>query len=188
MLSQETALALPSASESQDDERARDSSPVFEALYVAQRDSVFRYLRSRTGNDDQALELAAITFERAWRYQAGHPSVDLGIGWLLRTARNAAVDASRRRKAADLLAWITPWRERTVPSPEAELLRDEQAAEVRRAVAGLPAAQRDAIALRYASCLTVREIADVLGRSEAATQKQLSRGLARLREVLDDWH
>jgi DNA-directed RNA polymerase specialized sigma24 family protein len=53
-------------------------------------------------------------------------------------------------------------------------------------VATLPPDQRDAIALRFGGGLTAREIGTVLGKREAATQKLISRGLARLREAYDD--
>jgi DNA-directed RNA polymerase specialized sigma24 family protein len=49
----------------------------------------------------------------------------------------------------------------------------------------LPADQRDAIVLRFATGLTAREIGTVLGKSEAASQKLVSRGLAALREAYD---
>ena len=53
-------------------------------------------------------------------------------------------------------------------------------------LAALPAAQRDAIALRFGAGLTAREIGLVLGKGEEATQKLISRGMARLREVYRD--
>lgn len=186
MLSQQTTLALPTTTESGERERRREVAPVFEALYAEHCDAVFRYLRARTTDEDEALDLAATTFERALRYLERNPTVSLGAGWLLRTARNAAIDAARRRRTAELLTRVLPWHDRDVPSPEASVLADERSIGVRRAVSALPAAQRDAIALRFTTDLTVGEIAQVIGRTEAATRKQLSRGLARLREVLDD--
>jgi RNA polymerase sigma-70 factor (ECF subfamily) len=50
-------------------------------------------------------------------------------------------------------------------------------------VSKLPDAQREAIVLRYAGGLTTREIGATLGKSEAATQKMLSRALKALRET-----
>jgi RNA polymerase sigma factor (sigma-70 family) len=73
-----------------------------------------------------------------------------------------------------------------MPSPEDAALDAEVAASVLRALAQLPNPQRDAIALRYSTELTVREIADVIGKSQSATQKLLDRGLARLKEMLHD--
>ena len=49
-------------------------------------------------------------------------------------------------------------------------------------MAALPEAQRDAIVLRYAAGLTAHEIGSVINKSEAATQKLLTRALARLKE------
>jgi RNA polymerase sigma-70 factor (ECF subfamily) len=186
MLSPERTLELPGATVAGKRERPGETAAVFEALYAAHRDPVFRYLRARTASDDEALDLAATTFERALRYLEREPMVSVGLGWLLRTARNAAIDAARRRRTAEVLARLLPGRERHAPSPEASILAKERSAELRHAVAALPDAQRDAIALRFTTDLTIREIARVIGRSEAATHKQISRGLARLREVLDD--
>jgi RNA polymerase sigma factor (sigma-70 family) len=62
------------------------------------------------------------------------------------------------------------------------VLQRERMAELRDRVERLPSVQRDAITLRYAGGLTAREIAGTLGKSEAATQKLLSRALAALRE------
>jgi len=50
-------------------------------------------------------------------------------------------------------------------------------------VAALPPDQRDAIVLRFAAGLTAREIGDVLGKSEAASQKLVSRWLTALKEA-----
>ena len=155
-----------------------------EALYLAHHDVVFRYLRAISRGEDRALDLTASTFERAFEdIRAGHQP---GIGWLLRTARNAAIDADRRDRTAALFRWRSRASEASVSSPEEQTLEAERARQVHRALAGLPRPQRDAIVLRYSSELTVREIAEVIGKSAAATQKVLERGLLRLKETLHD--
>ena len=157
---------------------------LLEALYLAHHEAVFRYLRAVSGDEDRALDLAAITFERAFaELRAGR---EPGIGWLLRTARNAAIDVDRRVRTAALFRWRSTGPEPSAPSPEEQALGAEQAARVRIALGSLPRPQRDAIALRYTSDLTVREIAQVIGKSASATQKLLDRGLVRLKESLDD--
>jgi DNA-directed RNA polymerase specialized sigma24 family protein len=70
-----------------------------------------------------------------------------------------------------------------VAGPEAQLEADEASLELRRRVAALPADQRDAIVLRFAGGLSAREIGVVLAKSEAASQKLVSRGLLALKEV-----
>ncbi len=162
----------------------RVAALALEEIYRAHRDPVFRYLRSICRDEDHALDLTAVTFERAFaELRAGR---EPGPGWLLRTARNAAIDAERRARAARLLPRRSHESEAAMPSPEDAALDAELAASVLGALAQLPNPQRDAIALRYSTELTVREIADVIGKSQAATQKLLDRGLARLKEMLHD--
>lgn len=162
----------------------RVAAQVLEEIYGAHRDPVFRYLRSICRDEDHALDLTAVTFERAFaELRAGR---EPGLGWLLRTARNAAVDAERRARVARLLPRGSHKSEATAQSAEDAALDAELAASVHRALARLPNPQRDAIALRYSTELTVREIAGVIGKSQSATQKLLDRGLIRLKEMLND--
>jgi RNA polymerase sigma-70 factor, ECF subfamily len=167
-----------------DGAQTRLAAHLLEEIYRAHRDPVFRYLRSICRDEDHALDLTAVTFERAFaELRAGRQP---GLGWLLRTARNAAIDAERRARSTRLLPRHSHESEAMMPSPEDAALDAEVAASVLRALAQLPNPQRDAIALRYSTELTVREIADVIGKSQSATQKLLDRGLARLREMLHD--
>jgi RNA polymerase sigma factor (sigma-70 family) len=124
----------------------------FEVLYLAQRDVVFRYVRAISRDEDRALDLTAATFERAFaEIRAGRQP---GIGWLLRTARNATIDADRRNRTAALFRLRSSSPEFTMPSPEEQTIEAELARRIHRAMAGLPRPQRDAIALRYSSDLT----------------------------------
>lgn len=156
-----------------------------ESLYRAHREQVFRYLRAISGDEDQALDLTAVTFERAFR-ELGRRRGDIGVGWLIRTARNAAIDAARHRRTVDLAEQRVADRPTPVRSLEDTAVDAERARRVLAAVAALPRPQQDAIVLRYTSDLTVREIAALIGKSEAATQKLIGRGLDRLKEGLHD--
>jgi RNA polymerase sigma-70 factor (ECF subfamily) len=162
---------------------ARADAAFFEQVYLACRLNVYRYLRTRTHSDDAATDLTATTFERAYasldRFEAGREA----LPWLLRIARNVAIDAARRSRPSVRLEDIPEAMHQTTPSPEDAALQSERAAELRALVLALPEPQRDAVALRYAAGLTAREIGDVIGKSEAATQKLLSRALEALREA-----
>jgi RNA polymerase sigma factor (sigma-70 family) len=154
----------------------------FGDIYAVHRDAVYMYLRARTSDDD-ALDLTATTFERALDALARYRPSGGGMrAWLIRIARNAAIDHSR--KVARLVRGPTPETafEPAASAEELAIAADERR-HIRRLVAQLKAPERDAIALRYAAGLTASEIGEVIGRSEEATQKLLSRALARLKEA-----
>jgi RNA polymerase sigma-70 factor (ECF subfamily) len=168
------------------DEREEDRSDepggivdidAFTLAYERFRLPVFRYLRARGVGDEDALDLTAVTFERAFAARRGFHPRDGGLGaWLFRIARNAAIDAHRHRDP-ELLS---------VDDDLVPFTDDVEARhELLDAVGALPEVQRDAIRLRYAGGLSAREIGAVLGRSEDAVQKQIQRGIHALREALE---
>src|SRR5437867_9923810 len=72
----------------------------FAVLYARYRENVFRFLRSRCRNEDDAVDLTATTFERALSAIGRYRPRGAGFGaWLLRIARNAAIDHDRRLRA-----------------------------------------------------------------------------------------
>ena len=160
---------------------ARSDPRAFGVLYQRHRLAVFRYLRTRTASEDDAAELTAIAFERALRAMPRYRSTGGGVlAWLLRIARNAAVDAGRRTSTVPMPTDLSD--ERTSGSPETAVLDAERHAALAEAVNRLPDVQREALALRYTAGLTAREIGAVIGKSEQATQKVLSRAIVALRE------
>jgi RNA polymerase sigma-70 factor (ECF subfamily) len=165
-------------------EAERLEPSAFGRLYEKYRLSVYRYLRARTNSDEDALDLAAATFERAFANLGRFRRRDGGVqAWLLRIARNVAIDAHRRQRATVDLAGADTHLRRT--AVEADRL-DQERVEILDLVARLPGDQGEALLLRYAGGLTAREIGFVMGKREGAVQKQIERGLAALREAFDD--
>lgn len=163
---------------------AKSDPAAFGLLYRRHRLAVYRYLRARTGSDDAATELTAATFERAFAAIARYRPAGAGFpAWLLRIARNAAIDAGRRKGAVRLLA-DNPAAGEAI-DPERLVIARETAASLLAAVNRLPDVQREAIYLRFAARLSAREIGAVIGKSEPATQKLLSRAVAAIRESND---
>ena len=179
------ATDLGDAKAERDDElalAARTDPEAFGVLYERHRLAVYRYLRTRTPSEDDAGELTAVVFERALKAIPSYRQTGGGIAaWLIRIARNAAVDAGRRATAVPLVEDIPDGHRSN--APEERVLAHEAASSLVAAVNSLPEIQREAIALRYAGGLTAREIGEVLGKSDQATQKLLSRALATIRET-----
>lgn len=166
---------------------ASDDDQLFEAAYLRHRETVFRYLRARCPDNEDALDLTALTFERALIESRRKGLPGPALPWLLRTARNLAIDRQRRGRTRRLLLEVLG----RVPvgnarSAEADVLARQGDPELRTALMALPEAQRDALSLRYGSDLSVHDVASLIGKSEAATQKLISRGLGRLKEAIHE--
>jgi RNA polymerase sigma-70 factor, ECF subfamily len=156
----------------------------FGVFYDRYATQVYRYLRSRTPSDDEAADLTQQVFLRALdalpRYrQRGVPVV----AWLFRIARNLATDAHRRRRVT--VTWdlvpesLQPVEER---GTEESVLRREELYELQRLLLQLAPEKREVVVLRFMAGLTAREVAVVIGKSEAAVHKQLARTLRELKE------
>jgi RNA polymerase sigma-70 factor (ECF subfamily) len=181
------------AAEDRDEElasAARIDLRAFELLYRRHHLGVYRFLRARTASNDEAAELTAIVFERALgaigRYRPRGGGV---IAWLFTIARNAAIDAERSNRRYRSVTGDEPEPQTEPQAPgllEDVVVERERLADLRARVQRLPVIQRDAVVLRYTGGLTAREIGATLGKSEAATQKLLSRALDVLRESYRD--
>ena len=95
--------------------------------------------------------------------------------WVLTIEARKAVDGPRTRSRSGVTLAEVP----EVAAPE----RPETDPELWAAVRALPAKQRTAVVLRYVNDLRYREIAEVLGCSEAAARQSSKAGLDRLKEV-----
>jgi RNA polymerase sigma factor (sigma-70 family) len=62
------------------------------------------------------------------------------------------------------------------------MLRRESIGELSSYLDELPEIQRECLLLRYGAGLTAREIGAVIGKSGGATQKLITRALAKLKE------
>jgi RNA polymerase sigma-70 factor (ECF subfamily) len=73
---------------------------------------------------------------------------------------------------------------RDISDPATEVDRRDERDELFAALRSLTADQRAAVLLRYADGLSVRQIAQLINRSEPATESLLSRSRDRLRSLL----
>jgi RNA polymerase sigma factor (sigma-70 family) len=156
----------------------------FGELYVRYRDPVFRYVRRLCGSEDEAADLTALTFERALARLQSYRADGAGFApWLFRIARNQAWDARRRKRPwlpLQLLALARHPQDGS--TPEEATLQRESMGELSRYLDALPEIQRECLLLRYGAGLTAREIGAVIGKSDEATQKLITRALAKLKE------
>lgn len=184
VLAADRAAAEFGAIDEQLAQRARSDRDAQAEFYVRYRDPVFRFLRARCRDEDTALDLTAVTFEKALRaigrYQSGGGGVR---AWLFTIARNAATDHERRSRPL-LAQWAMNSERRSDDrGPEETAIANDERRRLLLLLQDLPEIQRDALAMRYGAGMTAREIGIVIGKTEEATQKLISRALARLKEA-----
>jgi RNA polymerase sigma-70 factor (sigma-E family) len=155
----------------------------FAEYFAAKRDSARRTAYMLCGDWHRADDLAQTAFvalHRRWLKIRDPAATD---AYLRKTLVRASIDESRR-----------PWRrerftdELPEPPPSGAGV-DEQVATRQDLLAGLrrvPPKQRAVLVLRYFEGLDVSGAAKVLGCSEGNVKSQTARGLANLREVLEE--
>lgn len=107
--------------------------------------------------------------------------------WLVRIALRVALDHRRRVRRELLQESPAEHLSASGGTPEERYEEAEESAEVRRALASLPAYPRELIVLRYFGCLSSAELAEVFGKSEVAVRKDLQRARDRVRVLLGPW-
>ena len=164
----------------------------FQRVLDDHRDDVWRYLRGMVGAQ-AAEDCFQETFLAALRaYPRLRPDSNVSA-WLLTIAHRKALDAHRARArralaVAEIEALDHTRRRREVGLSAAPVLESVPAPErdttIWSAVAALPPRQRASVLLRFGGDLPHRDIARVIGCSEAAARRSLHEGLKRLRETL----
>jgi RNA polymerase sigma-70 factor (ECF subfamily) len=156
--------------------------PGYAEVVAHELDAVYRYLVYLTGDRSAAEDLAAETFEKAFRsWRRFDPRRGSPRTWLCRIARSVAVDwfraETRRRKREDTYA-----RE----LPPIDDLGEGLPPALEEALRELSPAEREVVALRVLLELDGPSAARVLGISQSACSTRLSRALRRMEERLSD--
>lgn len=163
------------------DARARDTSEHLAAAYRALFPPLYRYVCFRVSDPSLAEDLVASVFERALRRLATMRQPERLRPWLFTIARRAVADHFRRHHPTVELGDLDARGELLADSPEGEVERRD---ELRRLVAclrRLPEREQEVLGLRFVARLPHREIAAVLGLSEANAAQIAHRALGTLR-------
>jgi RNA polymerase sigma-70 factor, ECF subfamily len=158
----------------------RGDAVSFEELFERHYPDVFRYALVLTNSREDAEDVAAETFARAWRAFGQHREPEgPPLPWLFTIARNIATDWWRRvsRRATQLFVH------------QHEDVTDvvESLVWLESLVRALPPRQREVIALRYHRDLSDREIGRVMGLSESGVRSLVARAIEKLRQHPEIW-
>jgi RNA polymerase sigma factor (sigma-70 family) len=169
---------------------ARKDADALEVLYERYGRAAYSLARRILTEDTLAQDVVQEVFLSLWRnagrFDAGRGTV---ATYLLSMTHHRAVDVVRReenlrrfRTSDEPLA--------SQPDPKArvedEVELGERRAQVRAALAQLPPAQREALALAYFGGYTQREVAALVGVPLGTVKTRMAAGMRRLKEALQD--
>jgi RNA polymerase sigma-70 factor (ECF subfamily) len=156
------------------------AEPDWEAVYAEQLPRVYNFLRYRLGNEALAEDLTSRTFEKAWRDRRRYRRDLAGFStWLLRIARNVAVDYYRTaHEHAPLEAAAEASAEGT---PEEEAVIRSNFARLTLLISKLTERERELLALKYGAGATNRTIAEATGLTESNVGTIIHRAVQTLR-------
>jgi RNA polymerase sigma-70 factor (ECF subfamily) len=101
-------------------------------------------------------------------------------------ARDVAHERSLQEAVEESSSRIEAWLVADQATPDEQVIREEQLLRLAGALAELAPDQRQAVELRHLRGLSVAEVARQMNRSKEAVAKLLLRGVAKLRERLEE--
>lgn len=172
---------------------AHGDRAAFASLYDRYAPGMYGVALRVTRDAADAEDVIAEAFAQAWR-EAARYSAERGsvAAWLVTMVRSRALDAVRRRGRQDRLedrasaeTAVDPVAMGSAPvRPDLATEADDRARRMREALATLPEAQREVLALAYYDGLSQAEIADRLTVPLGTVKTRTRLALAKLREAL----
>jgi RNA polymerase sigma-70 factor (ECF subfamily) len=146
-------------------------SDAFGFLYARFADDVYGYVRSIVHDHHEAEDVTQHVFAKLVRVIGSYKEREVPfIAWMLRVARNAAVDHVRQRRPVP----VEEVRNNELDGGDSH--QSERINDLKDALATLPPAQREVLVLRHFAGLTPVEIAERTGKSEGSIHGLHHRG------------
>ena len=147
-------------------------------IYVRYADDVYGFVNSIVRDHHEAEDITQNLFAKLMRIIGKYEQREVPFSaWIMRVARNAALDHLRARRQI-------PFEEVRTSDEGYEHVSFERFQSLRTALDRLPDDQREVVILRHIAGLTPVEIAEVLGKTESSVHGLHHRGRGVLRDTL----
>jgi RNA polymerase sigma-70 factor (ECF subfamily) len=177
---------------------SRGDRQALEALLMRAQEVAYRFSLTVCGHAEDAEDVMQDALLKTFHHVGRIRDPEAFRPWLYRTVRNACLMRRRRRvdEPAHMLSLddLLPVPGGLVPidapdrgrDPEAQMINSRLRRRLRRALGALPASYRVVVFLREMEGLSTREVARVLGLSEANVKTRLHRARLFLQQQLGD--
>jgi RNA polymerase sigma-70 factor, ECF subfamily len=148
-------------------------------LYLRYKNSVYGYVLSILRDEQEAEDVTQHVFMKLMSVIAKYEPRQVPFtAWIIRVARNVAVDHLRQRRP-------TPVEDVFDASHEVDNAKHDRRRDLEQALATLPHDQRNVVVLRHLVGLSPGEIGTQMGRTEASIHGLHHRARRALRDELD---
>jgi RNA polymerase sigma-70 factor, ECF subfamily len=175
----------------------RRDSAAFDALVEIYSPRLYGYFYRLTGRREDAEDLLQEVFVRVVRMIARYEHDGRFDAWLFRIATNLIRDRVRRHRRSpgfetagaregDECERLDELPDDDAGLPGDALDRAEQVDRLQQALSRLSDAEREVILLRHFSQMSFREVAEVMSTPLGTALARAHRGLARLRQLMEE--
>lgn len=160
----------------------RGDEQAFGELYDIWASKVYRFIYFKIKDSATAEDLTSEVFLKVWeRIHQYRPQGDIKFSaWLYSVARNTLIDHYRRQKGTEISFEDLP--------ETADLEGEEpyrEASELEIALSSLPAEYEKVLRLRFVEEYPISKVAQIMRKKEDNIRAIASRGLKKLREILE---
>ncbi len=168
----------------------KGDASAFEALVSPHEQMLWRVCWHYTHHQEDAADCLQETMLKAWRAIGSYRGDCAFTSWLYRIASTVCLDFLRRQKrlpqteSADVLAESGVQVADDSPTPDAALLKSEDAAELRDAIDSLPGDMRTVLILYALQGQSYEAIAEATGSAVGTVKSRLNRARQKIAAYL----
>jgi len=163
--------------------KSRKIEEEFLKAYDENADYIFRHCYLRINDRERARELMQETFLKTWIYISKGEKIQNLKAFLYKVANNLVIDEFKKRKELKLeeitmkkIIGENDFKERSHANIEAE--------DVIKLINSLDPKYQKVVIMRYIDSLSIKEIADILGKTENNISVRLHRALNQIKKIM----
>ncbi len=162
---------------------------VFMESYEEFSDAIFRYTLFQTSNRQTAIDISQDTFIKTWQYLQKGQEIENIRAFLYRVAKNLIIDHRRKKKSYSLdemTEYGVDFR------TDEDLVEDQQKEfekqKVLKTIDNVDEKYREILILRYIEEMSIKEIGEVMDKSQNHVSVMIHRGIEKLKKLLKDYN
>lgn len=157
----------------------------FETLYNEMLPVVYRYATARLGTS-AGEDVTSDVFHAAARAINDGQANSVTPSWIMAVAKNKVIDHWRREERRGKLAHLVDPHPTDLVELSAEVMASAQWSDVMSTLELLPSKHRSLLMLRYVDDLSLEDLAEKAGMTEAAAESALARARRAFRNIFQE--